>query len=189
MRKRDVGRFVTKVLRHSPQMLDLYLDKSGYCSVDELIKGLNSYGYKADKQLIEEIGENERFSFNKNHTKIRADYGNSIGLKLSDMYKTNEVPPEILYHGTSYDAIESIKQNGIVCFAKIRKARDHIFLTELKDVALKKGARYGKSIALPINAKKLHNDGYKIYHAKNDIWLIEDAIPSQYIDFNNIIYN
>lgn len=144
MQKRDVGRLVTKALRHRPQLLNLHLDKAGYCNVDELIKGLNLYGYEADKNLIEEIGKNERFSFNEKHTKIRADYGNSIGLKLSDMYETNDIPPEVLYHGTSYDAIESIKRNGIVRFAKIGKARDHIFLTEQKDVALKKGNRLVK---------------------------------------------
>lgn len=188
MLKRDVGRLITKALRHRPQMLNLHLDKAGYCNVDELIKGLNLYGYEADKNLIEEIGKNERFSFNEKHTKIRVDYGNSIGLKLSDMYETNDIPPEVLYHGTYYDAIESIKRNGIVRFAKIGKARNHIFLTERKDVALKKGNRYGKEIALPINAIQLHNDGFKFYHAKNDIWLISDTIPSNYIGFSNLIY-
>lgn len=189
MRKRDVGSIMIKALRHNPQMLNLHLDKSGYCTIDELIKNLDSFGYKVDRQMIEKVAENERFSFNENHTKIRADYGNSIGFRLSDMYDSNEVPPDILYHGTSYDAVLSIKQNGIVRFAKNQKARDHIFLTELKDVALRKGARHGKAVVLPIKANEMHNDRYKFYHPKNDIWLIEDSIPSKYIDFNNMLYD
>lgn len=188
MQKRDVGRLVTKALRHRPQMLNLHLDKASYCNVDELIKGLNLYGYEVDKNLIEEICKNERFSFNEKHTKICVDYGNSIGLKLSDMYETNDIQLEVLYHGTSYDAIESIKRNDIVRFAKIGKARHHIFLTERKDVDLKKGNRYGKAIALPVNAIQLHNDSFEFYHAKNDIWLISDTIPSNYIDFSHLIY-
>lgn len=189
MRKRNVGNLVIKALRHNPQMLNLHIDKAGYCMIDELIKNLNSLGYEVDREIIEKIAENERFSFNENHTKLRADYGNSIGLRLSDMYASNEMPPEILYHGTSYDAIQSIKQNGIVRFAKNAKPRDHIFLTELRDVALRKGARHGTAVVLPIKAKEMHNDGYRFYHPKNDIWLIEDAIPQEYIDFNNLLYD
>lgn len=189
MRKRNVGNLVIKALRHNPQMLNLHLDKAGYCTIDELIKNLNLLGYKVDRQTIEKVAENERFSFNKNHTKLRADYGNSIGLRLSDMYASNEMPPEILYHGTSYDAVPSIKQNGIVRFAKNGKPRDHIFLTELRDIALRKGARHGTAVVLPIKAKEMHNNGYKFYHPKNDIWLIEDAIPPEYIDFNNLLYD
>lgn len=189
MRKRNVGNLVIKALRHNPQMLNLHLDKAGYCTIDELIKNLNSLGCEVDREIIEKIAKNERFSFNENHTKLRADYGNSIGLRLSDMYASNEIPPEILYHGTSYDAVPSIKQNGIVRFAKNGKPRDHIFLTELRDIALRKGARHGTAVVLPIKAKEMHSNGYKFYHPKNDIWLIEDAIPPEYIDFNNLLHD
>lgn len=189
MGKKDVDRVITKALRHSPQLLGITLNKAGFCHIDDLIKGLNKHGFYADKTLIEQIGENERFSFNEQHTKIRADYGSSVGLLLADMYESDEVPPSILYHGTSLDALDSIKQNGIIRFAKIEKARDHIFLTELKTVALKKGERHGRGIALPIMTKEMYMSGYKFYHAKNDIWLIEDTIPTEFIDFENIIFD
>lgn len=137
MGKKDVERIVTNLLRHSPKKYDLKLDKSGYCNTDELISVLNKHGLKADKSTIEEIGKNERFSFNENHTKIRADYGNSIGLKLSDMYDSPSKPPKILYHGTHLDVLGSIK-NGIVRYPQLQKARDHIFLTDSIEVAIKK---------------------------------------------------
>lgn len=189
MGKKDVDRVITKALRHSPQLLGITLDKAGFCHINDLIKGLNKHGYNVDKTLIEQIGKNERFSFDKHHTKIRADYGNSVGLLLADMYESDEVPPSILYHGTSLDALDSIKQNGIIRFAKIGKARDHILLTELKSVALEKGSSHGKGIALPIMAKEMYMSGYEFYHAKNDIWLIEDTIPTEFIDFENIIFD
>lgn len=190
MGKKDVGRIITKALRHHPGMLGLTLDKAGYCHVNELVRQLNRYGYQADRALIERIGENERFRFNETHTKIRADYGHSLGLRLSDMYQEDSVPPEILYHGTSLDAVDSIKRDGIIRFAKLQKARDHIFLTEELSVAVKKGFRHGQSVVLPVRARELYDTGEtRWYHVKNDIWLIEAAIPSRYIDFSNAVFS
>ena len=190
MGKKDVGRIVTSLLRHCPQKYDLKLDKAGYCNIDELISALNKHGYKTDKAMIEEIGKNERFSFNKNHTKIRADYGNSIGLKLRDMYNLPSKPSEILYHGTHLDVIDSIKKSGIVRYPQLQKARDHIFLTDSIEVAIKKGFRFGDSVVLPIKALEMYETGkFEFYHAKSDIWLIETSIPPEFIDFANIIIN
>ncbi len=187
MGKKKVGRIVTAVLRHSPAFLGLTCDKQGYVEVDKLIEALNDKGYQADKELIETIGANERFSFDENHIRMRADYGHSIGLRLEDMYTPSE-PPEYLYHGTHTEALESIKKIGIIRFPQMEKARDHIFLTDDIAVALKKGGRHGNSVALPILAKKMHQNGYQLYHVKNDIWLTEATIPPAFIDFNQSIY-
>lgn len=190
MGEKDVGRIITGLLRHSPQKYDLKLDKSGYCNIDELISALKNHGFKADKSMIEEISKNERFSFNENYTKIRVDYGNSIGLKLSDMYDSPSKPPKILYYGTHLDVIDSIKKDGIIRYPQLQKARDHIFLTDSIEVAIKKEFRFGDSAVLPIKALEMYEtDKFEFYHAKNDIWLIEKSIPSKFIDFENIIIN
>ena len=188
MGKKKAGRIVTAVLRHSPEFLGLTCDKQGYVEVAALINALNNKGITADKELIETIGANERFSFNEKHTKIRADYGHSIGLKLDDMYTPSE-PPEYLYHGTYTEALDNIKKIGIIRFPKMEKARDHIFLTDNINVALKKGGRHGNSVALSIRTKQMHKDGYKLYHVKNDIWLTESTIFPEFIDFNHIVYD
>lgn len=182
-----MSRLVTKALRHKPDILNLKLDKAGYCEIKKLITELNCSGFHISEADIERFGANERFSFNTNHTKIRADYGTSTGLLLENMYPNADEPPEIIYHGTSSDAINSIKKLGIIRFAKKGNARDHIFLTELKEVALKKGSRYGTGAALPVKANQMHKAGYKFYNAKNDIWLT-DNVPPECIDFSNIIY-
>lgn len=184
--KKDMGRTVTKALRHNPEMLGLTLDQAGYCPVDDLIESLKVRGFRADVQAIEKLGENERFSFNEDHTKMRADYGHSIGLHLCDMYSADSEPPEILYHGTAYESLEGIKEKGIIRLGvNGKKGRDHIFTTELQAVALKKGSRHGKSVALPIRAHDMYENGYLFYHAKNDIWLT-DHIPAEYIRWEMI---
>lgn len=186
---KDIHRIVTKALRHEPSLLGLSPDKAGYCTVSLIIKGLKEKGFSVNKTDIEKLGENERFSFSdESHTKMRADYGNSIGLKLSDMYGKESEPPEILFHGTSQDAIQSIREEGIIRIGvKSNRGRDHIFLTESKAVAIKKGLRHGKSVGLPIKAFEMANAGLKIYHAKNDIWLT-DHVPVEYIDFSNMFF-
>ena len=185
---KDVQRLITTALRHKPELLGLHIDKSGYCSVEELVSSLRRIGHKTDKNYIEDVGKNERFSFNADHTRIRADYGNSLGLELSDMYFDSKTPPDILYHGTSLDALEGIKEKGIIRFAYGKnKPRDHIFLTESIAVAKKKGARHGRSVTLPIDSYRMHQDGYLFYHAKLDIWLT-DHVPSEYILFDQMIF-
>lgn len=181
MRRKSIGRMVTYILRHSPQEYDLQLDKAGYVDIEKLIFSLNKNGIGIDKAEIEEIGKNERFSFNEDHTKIRADYGHSLGLKLGDMFDEPSIPPEYLYHGTHADAVESIMAQGIKRYAQLKKSRDHIFLTESIEVAKKKGNRHGKSVVLRIDAKRMYTNGYKFYNVKNDIWLIEDTISPEYI--------
>ena len=181
-----IGRLLVAALRHDPSLLGIEIDAAGYCSKKEVRKALKEHGYSVTEEELEEILTNERFGQDKKQMKVRVDYGTSLGLKLSDMYETAKTPPAILYHGTSADALESVKINGIVRFAKNgKKPRDHVFLTERVGIALKKGRRYGTGVALPVLADKMQKDGYDFYHAKNDIWLT-DHIPPQYIDFANM---
>jgi putative RNA 2'-phosphotransferase len=180
--EKDIGRIVTRALRHDPEMLDLTLDKAGYCLVAELVDSLNRHGFAVDAQTIEKLGENERFGFSADHTKFRADYGNSIGLKLCDMYPQDSVPPEILYHGTAREFLDGIREKGILRLGvNGKKGRDHVFMTKSPQVAMKKGKRHGQGIVLPVRAREMYEDGYLFYHAKNEIWLT-DHIPAQYIN-------
>ena len=39
-----LGRFLSFILRHSPQTIDIKLDKNGWADVNELIKGINENG-------------------------------------------------------------------------------------------------------------------------------------------------
>ncbi len=184
--KNRVGRLAVAALRHRPEILGLTVDGAGYCYKRELKKALREKGYDVNDEDLESILSNERFGVDKTGQKARVDYGNSLGIKLSDMYEKSEEPPEILFHGTSVDAVNSIKEEGIIRFSKDgNKPRDHVFLTDREIIAIKKGMRHGVGVALPVLARKMHEDGYLYYHAKNDIWLT-DHIPPEYIDFHDM---
>ncbi|MGN0298266.1 MAG: RNA 2'-phosphotransferase [Lachnospiraceae bacterium] len=190
MKKKEVERVLIRAMRHAPESLGLTLDKAGYASVSQIIEGLRDKGYDVNREDIEMLGQNERYRFDECHTKMRADYGNSTGLKLSDMYENSSQPPEILYHGTTVGALGGIQQEGIIRFqVSGKKARDHIFLTELRSVAWKKGnRRHGQpGGVLVVKAKEMYKAGYLFYHVKNDIWLT-DHVPANYIDFGKTIF-
>lgn len=184
--EKHASRLLVMALRHDPAVLGLEQDSAGYCLKNDARKALREQGYKLSEEDLEIILQNERFGVDPTGQKMRVDYGNSIGLKLEDMYESSQVPPEILYHGTSADALDSIKKSGILRFAKNgKKPRDHVFMTESPAVAMKKGTRYGRGVALPVLAWKMHEDGFLFYHAKNDIWLT-DHVPPEYLDLENM---
>ena len=116
--------------------------------------------------------DKKRFSFNENHTLIRANQGHSIDVDLE--FEEKE-PPDILFHGTSVNNIDSIKKYGI---KKMKRLHVHLSLTE--DIAKKVGERHGKPAIIKINAKQMYEDGVKFYLSENKVWLC-DYVDSKYI--------
>ena len=76
-----VSKFISLVLRHKPDAANLSLDKYGYAQVDELVAYLNKkYGgfTVTDLDTIVETDDKQRYSYNNDHTKIRAVQGHSF---------------------------------------------------------------------------------------------------------------
>ena len=96
-----LSKFISYVLRHNPSAIGISLDVHGWADVDGLISGINNSGRNIDFCTLCKIVENDdkgRFSFNADKTKIRANQGHSI---LVDLQMAEDVPPDILYHGTA----------------------------------------------------------------------------------------
>ena len=72
--------------------------------------------------------EKQRYIFNENHTKIRANQGHSIAV---DLQLEQKQPPEILYHGTATRFLESIKKEGLK-----KMTRQHVHLSKEKQTAV-----------------------------------------------------
>ncbi len=78
---RQLSRFLSKVLRHSPEIIKIELDKNGWANVSELIKKVNKHKLKFNFETLEHIvatNNKKRFAFNEDKTKIRANQGHSI---------------------------------------------------------------------------------------------------------------
>ncbi len=75
---KSLSKRLSFVLRHKPESIGVVLDENGYTDVAELIEKLNNNGIKIDFFALETIVENDaknRYSFNADKTKIRANYG------------------------------------------------------------------------------------------------------------------
>lgn len=170
-----IGKFLSLILRHNPQIIGITLDENGWANVDELIKGMNTKGHQINKRILAEIVETNnksRYSFNDDQTKIRANQGHSIAV---DVELKAVQPLDHLYHGTAERFMESIKQNGLQ-----KRNRNHVHLSPDKETALTVGKRHGKPIILIIDAKQMHKDGFVFYLSQNGVWLV-DEVPIKYL--------
>jgi len=169
------SKFLSLVLRHKPETIQIKLDENGWVSVDELIEKLNKNGKDIDFEILKYIvdtNSKKRFAFNESKSKIRASQGHSLQIDLN--YKSL-IPPETLYHGTSERFLESILKSGIE-----KRNRQHVHLSSEIETALKVGQRHGKPVILEIETEKMNMDGFKFYLSENKVWLT-DYVPIEYV--------
>lgn len=172
----NLSHYISRLLRHRPEEIDLSMDENGWVSIDELIKKTKIYKGKQltiDK-IKEAVKENnkQRFKISDDEKKIRASQGHSIQVDLG--YESKE-PPSILYHGTTEKYISLIMKDGI-----LPRKRNLVHLSQDNNIALSVGKRHGKPVILSINSGKIHKDGYKFYLSDNNVWLV-DKVPIEYI--------
>lgn len=170
------SKFLSYILRHNPGEIGLHLDGNGWANVSELISKCNKEkDYSLDIHKLNDLVKNndkQRFIFNKDKTKIRANQGHSIKIDLG----LNPVkPPDLLYHGTAEKHYHNIRKNGI-----LKMKRNHVHLSSTTKVAKEIGKRHGKPIILKINAKEMYQNDINFYLSENRVWLTFNISP-QYI--------
>lgn len=173
--KKKTSKFLSYVLRHHPELINLNLDENGWANVDKLIiKSTNdSQGFTIEElDEIVQTNDKKRFIFNEDKTRIRANQGHSIDINLALI---PQQPPEFLYHGTAQSNIDSILEKGIE-----KRNRQHVHLSQDKETASKVGMRHGKPIILTINTEKMFDDGIEFYLSENNVWLT-DFVDIKYI--------
>ncbi|SDQ44696.1 putative RNA 2'-phosphotransferase [Chryseobacterium soldanellicola] len=173
--KKKTSKFLSYVLRHHPELINLNLDENGWANVDELItKSTNdtqSFTFEELNEIVQ-TNDKKRFIFNEDKTRIRANQGHSIGI---DLALKPQQPPEFLYHGTAQNNIESILEKGIE-----KRSRQHVHLSQDKETAIKVGMRHGKPIILTIKTGKMFEEGIEFYLSENEVWLT-DYVDAKYI--------
>ena len=172
----SISKYMSFILRHHPERAGITLDSNGWADVAELIASMSKPGRVAvtleDIQYVVANNDKQRFAFNDDLTKIRANQGHSIPV---DVQLKEAEPPDTLFHGTSKGAVQGILENGIV-----PKQRLYVHLSGDEQTALKVGQRHGKPIVLEIDAEKMVVDGYKFYLSENNVWLT-NIVPVAYI--------
>jgi len=120
------------------------------------------------------LNDKHRFAFSKDGRYIRASQGHSIAIDLGLHPVT---PPEILYHGTASQFVESIRQRGIVS-----GRRTHVHLSADERTAVRVGQRHGHPVVLTVKAALMNQASYPFYLSANGIWLTEQ-VPVAYLLF------
>jgi putative RNA 2'-phosphotransferase len=173
----QLSKFLSLVLRHKPETINLTLDPSGWVSVNELLEALAAHGKPVSLQQLQAVvagSDKQRFALSADKKLIRASQGHS--LEVDPGYEPVK-PPATLYHGTATRFLDSIKEHGLQ-----KQERQHVHLSTSIDTASKVGSRYGKPVILTIEALRMHLDGYSFYVSANGVWLT-DRVPVAYIIF------
>ncbi len=172
---KGTGKFVALILRHKPETIGITLDEHGWANVDELIEGI-AKTRTFDMEMLEEIvatDNKQRFSFNEDHTMIRANQGHSIPVDV-ELKKLS--PPEVLYHGSAIKYEEAIDDIGL-----IPKSRLYVHLSKDYDTAVKVGSRHGKPVIYKVYTGNMDKDGYEFFLSENGVWLTK-SVPTKYLE-------
>ncbi|PTX96105.1 RNA--NAD 2'-phosphotransferase [Spartobacteria bacterium LR76] len=126
MSKQDVrkSKFLSLVLRHEPERIGVKLDESGWIDVEALLAAMTAHGKPLSRAELDQLvreNDKQRFAFNSDGTRIRANQGHSVEV---DLALEAQMPPEKLYHGTVEKFLASIFREGL-----LKGERHHVHLS------------------------------------------------------------
>lgn len=176
IKMKDTSKFISLILRHKPEAISISLDEHGWADVQELIAGINAFGnHRLDIDLLEEIvrtDEKQRYSFNEDHTLIRANQGHSVPV---DVELEEKIPPAVLYHGTGEKYVASIDREGLIPMSRL-----YVHLSSDEETARKVGSRHGKPVIYTVDCAAMAADGYRFFLSANHVWLTK-SVPAEYL--------
>ena len=174
IRNNSTSKYISLILRHKPEAIGITLDEHGWANVDELLAGV-SRTHPLDMAGLEEIvrtDEKQRYAFNADKTKIRANQGHSVPV---DVELEAVTPPDILYHGTGEKYVESIEAQGL-----IPKTRLYVHLSGDYETAFQVGSRHGWPRIYQVYSGQMAAEGFIFYRSVNGVWLTK-TVPLHYL--------
>lgn len=169
------SKFLCKVLRHRPELIGLQLDEHGWADVEELISKI-SRRQTFSREILEEIveqDEKQRYAFNEDRSRIRANQGHSIAV---DLNLEPIEPPEFLWHGTGQKYTESIDRTGLK-----PGSRRYVHLSADRETAREVGKRHGIPVIYRVKTGEMYREGFRFYRSVNGIWLTV-FVPADYLE-------
>lgn len=174
MKKQEISKFISLILRHKPEVIGITLDKHGWANTQELIDGINKKT-PFNISMLEDIvktDNKQRYTFNEDKTKIRANQGHSVNV---DVELQEIIPKKNLYHGTGERFVDSILKTGLKPMS-----RQYVHLSSDIKTATNVGTRHGKPVIFEINVQQMLEDGFTFFISKNGVYLTKE-VPKQYL--------
>lgn len=171
--------YISYLLRHHPESIGLAMDTHGWVSVAELIEKINRVGrYCITENNLDEIVRTDnkgRFRYNEDGTKIKACQGHSISWVEPEL--TYGQPPEYLYHGTTEENWQNIRESGHIS----KMGRHAVHMQALEAKAWQSAKRWHRTpVVLKIDAAAMYADGAVFGVSDNGVWCTE-TVPTEYI--------
>jgi putative RNA 2'-phosphotransferase len=175
-----LSKFLALILRHQPERFALALDDAGWTSLSEvmeIVKGLPNFRWanRSDVMQVVEQGTGDgKMRFQVEGGRIRALYGHSFERRIRHEPAS---PPERLYHGTSPDALEAIRREGLKPMG-----RQYVHLSPDRETATRVGSRHApRPIVIAVRAAEASEAGIAFYRPEETVYLAEQ-IPPMFLD-------
>ena len=175
-KENGAGRLLSRILRHDPGAAGICLDRYGWANVNELVQGIQkkmSFSRSRLEELVR-VDEKRRYSFNIDHTRVRANYGHSVPV---EPVSGPEVPPEILWHGSASRFSSSIKRDGL-----LPGSRQYVHLSSEREMARIVGLRHGEPLIYQVMSGQMNRDGHVFYQPTEGIWQTK-CVPPSYLRY------
>lgn len=165
----DLSEFLSLILRHRPETIQLTLDPYGYAKIDDIISRANENGYViTEDELNKVVFRSDKKRFTITGDRIKAIQGHSFEIRIEEK---SQQPPDLLYHGTKVKLKDKITQQGLL---GMRRSLVQLYA----DYA----AAYMHNIeplVFEIDAQKMVNDGFDFY-LYDGVWQTR-TVPANYL--------
>lgn len=151
------------------------LGDGGWVPLGDLLEAMRIHGVQLSRDELNEVvsrDDKQRFAVDETGTMIRANQGHSIPVELC---LREEMPPEVLFHGTVAAALPGIRREGVRPMS-----RHHVHLSATVETATHVGARRGEPMVLRVAAAQMTADGHRFFLSANGVWLV-DRVPPHYL--------
>ncbi|QYG07486.1 RNA 2'-phosphotransferase [Janthinobacterium sp. PAMC25594] len=174
----QTSKFLSLILRHSPEKIGLALDAQGWADIGQLLALAARHGRRLSREQLDDVVARDsktRYAISDDGLRIRANQGHSLA--TVDIALPPATPPAMLYHGTASRFVEAIRAAGL-----LPGARNHVHLSASRETAVAVGARHGKPVVLTVAAAAMQAQGHVFYVSDNGVWLTQ-AVPQVFIGF------
>ena len=171
-------RFLGHALRHSPESHFLLLSSEGWAELGEVLLAI-----RCERKEFRRLTEDElrriidrmvprRFEIEAN--RIRALYGHSL---LHVETGIEQMPPSMLFHGTSVEAWQKIAQTSLQPLARrfVHLTTDWAYADQ---VAKAKSSDHW--VVLAVAAQDAYQAGHRFLRANHHVWLA-NPLPAQFL--------
>ena len=169
-----LSQLISHALRHHPDRFGIELSEFGWASLEKLAVGLSAnVGYEITVELLIDVILVEGGTrYEMDDDLVRATYGHTQPVTIE---REASVPPELLYHGTLTEYLDSIRLQGL-----LRRNLHHVHLSSSPVLASEMGGRRGEHSVVTVDAQAAYEAGLEFFQVSDEIWLVKE-VPPQYL--------